>query len=241
MGRPVIGITGRHYQYNAEIKGVFVGDDYTKGIYEAGGLPVVLPYTDVEEQLKAWGSELDGLLLSGGEDMDPSYFKETPMLGLGEVSPERDRLEASLTHDMLALGKPILGICRGVQVLNVLTGGSLYQDLPRQIKAMQHSQKAPRSHLAHDVEILRNSQLYRLLGATTVKVNTFHHQAIKDVAPGFIVTAKASDGVIEAIESTKYPFVLGVQWHPENLWEKYPIFHKLFQGLVEAAAGSLQA
>jgi putative glutamine amidotransferase len=235
MGRPLIGITGRHYQYNAEIAGVFVGDGYTKGVYEAGGLPVVLPYTEDEQQLQAWVEHLDGLILSGGEDIDPSYFKENPMIGLGEVSPERDRLESIIGLEMLSLGKPVLGICRGIQVMNVIAGGSLYQDLPRQIKGMQHSQKAPRSHLAHEVEILRNSLLYRLFGTTSVKVNTFHHQAVKDVAPGFIVSAKAKDGVVEAIESTKHPFAVGVQWHPENLWEKYPIFHKLFIGLVQAA------
>jgi putative glutamine amidotransferase len=235
MGRPLIGVTGRRHPYTAEIVGVFAGDGYTKGIYEAGGLPVVLPYTEDETQVEAWSLVLDGLLLSGGEDMDPSYYEELPMIGLGEVSPERDFLESVLTKAMLSQGKPVFGICRGMQVLNVVAGGSLYQDLPRQFKGMQHSQKAPRTHLAHDVEILSNSLLHRLLGVNSIKVNTFHHQAVKDVAPGFLVSAKASDGVIEAIESTQYPFALGVQWHPENLWQKYPVFHQLFCGLVRAA------
>ncbi|UOF92170.1 gamma-glutamyl-gamma-aminobutyrate hydrolase family protein [Fodinisporobacter ferrooxydans] len=238
MDRPFIGVTGKNFQYNTEIRGVFVGEGYTKGIYAAGGMPVVIPYTDEEELLDKWVNRLDGLLLTGGEDVDPAYFHESAVNGLGEVSPDRDRLEVYLARRLLQLNKPIFGICRGIQVLNVIAGGSLYQDLPRQTKAMQHSQKAPRAHLAHDVDITSGSKLHQLLGTQTIRVNTFHHQAVKQVAPGFLISAKASDGIVEGIESRNHAFVLGVQWHPENLWEKYAVFHRLFAGFVEAAKQS---
>jgi putative glutamine amidotransferase len=230
-----VGITGHYHYLNREVAGVFVGEGYTSAIAQAGALPFVIPFLQEEGLIAALAEELDGLLLTGGEDVDPTRFGEEPSPGLGEVSPERDELEYRLIHAFMQKGKPILGICRGMQVLNTALGGTVWQDLSRAKKrVLQHRQNAPRWHLSHHVYIYEETRLAGILGSGERKVNSFHHQAVKEVAPGFIVSAVSADGVIEAMESRDHRFVLGVQWHPENLWRRHPTFTALFQAFVDA-------
>lgn len=241
--KPLIGLTCSRHKFSRKLPGPdllggALSDDYTQGVEAAGGTPVVIPYLESDETAQLLAERIDGLVLPGGPDIDPLTFGEEPQIGLGEVFPERDRLEFLLIQHMMEMGKPILGICRGMQVLNAALGGTLYQDLAHEWHGrIQHSQRAARNHLSHTVRVDPDSQLATLLsGQSVVRTNSFHHQAVRDVAPGFAAVAWDEEGLIEGIESTNHPFVLAVQWHPENLWRTTPLFLGLFKGLVEAAA-----
>lgn len=228
---PIIGVTP---SFDHESQRYMLSPNYTAGVRAAGGVPVILPYADDVAVERLLGV-VDGILLSGGVDVDPVHFQEEPLPQLGRVCPDRDRAELLLTRRVLAAGLPILGICRGAQLLNVAAGGSLFQDIPTQVKSgFKHSQTAPRWHPTHGVELEAGSITRRLLGVPSIRVNSFHHQAVSRPAPGFAVTARAGDGVIEAIEGPG--FAVGIQWHPEMMWETDQRFLGLFQGLVEAAS-----
>ena len=181
-----------------------------------------------------------GLLLTGGADVDPREYGEPDRHPSVEIDPERDSYELALTREAMRRRLPILGICRGAQVLNVAAGGTLVQDLPsQQPSAIDHAVPEPRDHPAHDVAVLRDSRLGRVLAprlddSGCVAVNSRHHQSIKDPAPGFLVTARARDGVVEGIEDPGAAFCLGVQWHPENFWRGGE-FTALFEALAAAA------
>ncbi|TCP55978.1 putative glutamine amidotransferase [Tumebacillus sp. BK434] len=234
--QPLIGVTGYLHPYSREVAGVFVGEGYTNALAEAGAVPLAVPFLEKEEQVRALAQKVDGLLLGGGVDMDPTLFGEQPVPGNGEMCPERDWLEAILFDEMQKQGKPVLGICRGVQVINILLGGTIYQDLPSQKEGalFQHSQKAPRWFGAHHVNVKEGTKLHEIFGATRIRTNTYHHQAVRDAAPGLIVSGVADDGVIEAIERPHGPFLLGVQWHPENMWRKDATVLRLFEAFVAA-------
>lgn len=212
--KPLIGISSTE-----EERGESIGQDSIKAIVQAGGIPVVLTNFALEEDVGAILDQLDGLFLTGGHDIDPTYFDEEPIPKLGKVTPRRDRFELAIAKKALAINKPILGVCRGSQVLTVATGGSLYQDIYSQSDEdlLQHVQRAPSEHASHFIEITEGSLLNKLTGKTKLKINSRHHQAAKDVAEPLAVSAKASDGIIEAVESKDHDFVLGMQWHPENL------------------------
>lgn len=212
--KPLIGISSTE-----EERGESIGQDSIKAIVQAGGVPVVLTNFALEEDVGAILDRLDGLFLTGGHDIDPTYFDEEPIPKLGKVTPQRDRFELAIAKKALEINKPILGVCRGSQVLTVATGGSLYQDIYSQTEddLLQHVQRAPSAHASHFAEVTEGSLLNKLTGKTKMKINSRHHQAAKDVAAPLAVTAKASDGIIEAVESKDHNFVLGMQWHPENL------------------------
>lgn len=214
-----------------------LSDAYVRAVVAAGGLPLLLPAVGGEDLAAEMLAGVDGLLLTGGVDVDPAWYGQEPSPRLGRVSPERDALELPLARVALARGIPVLAICRGIQVLNVAAGGTLVQDLPTEWSdAIKHYQDAPRWFGSHAVEVLPGSRLAELLGQARLRVNSFHHQALRDVAPGLVVTARAPDGVVEAVEAADpRRFVLGVQWHPEAMWEREPVFLHLFRGLVEAA------
>ncbi len=193
---------------------------YVNAVKKAGGVPLVIPMTTDDRQIDAILDVIDALIMTGGEDIAPlKYFGEEPHPNLGEVVPERDAFDIKLIQKAVAKGIPVLGICRGVQALNVAFGGTLYQDIPTQVPtySIQHSQDAPGSVGTHSIAIDKNSVLYKQLGVEKIAVNSFHHQAVKDVAPGFKVTAKSKDGIVEAIEKIDNPKVWGVQFHPEIL------------------------
>lgn len=214
MNKPIIGITS-HVELDYKHT---LSNDYIQAVIQAGGIPVILPI-GIDEDVSQLVGKIDGLLLTGGGDIDPTLFGEEPHPKLGTISPGRDQLEPALIKEILTADKPILAICRGVQILNIAIGGDMYQDIYSQHEnqLIQHSQKAMRSHLAHFVKAREGSLLASVVGTTEFKVNTYHHQAVRHVPYPFDVSGVASDGIIEAIESTGHSFVLGVQWHPECL------------------------
>lgn len=214
-----------------------LGKDYVSSVEKAGGVPLPIICRE-KKSLDAVISAICGLLLSGGGDIDPCYYGEEPAPGLGEICPERDELEIELARRALKRGIPVLGICRGAQVLSVAAGGSIYQDLGKiGNKPLEHRQKAPRDHPYHEVKVEEGTLLWRILGERKkIRVNSFHHQSIKDPGRGFIVSAFAPDGVVEGVESSLHPFAVGVQWHPENLAAGgKPGGQELFDALLQAA------
>ncbi|MEJ8544705.1 gamma-glutamyl-gamma-aminobutyrate hydrolase family protein [Brevibacillus borstelensis] len=232
MRKPVIGITGAFVKHNASMEGVYVHQDYHKSVAAAGGIPIVLPFIDPEMALETVAL-CDGLILSGGEDVDPLYYGEEPHLQLGPTMPLRDEVEIALVKHALARQIPLLAICRGVQIMNVALGGTLIQDIPSQVsQPLQHSQRVERSRDTHWVAIEKGSRLAEILKEDKIRVNSLHHQALKDVASELRVVAKASDGVIEAVEHTGSAFAIGVQWHPESMAASNPLMHKLFVELI---------
>ncbi len=238
----MIGITGTRHLFQLKIpgqplQGVTLSDDYAHGVEQAGGIPVVIPYLESPNTVYNLAEQLDGLVLSGGNDVDPSLFGAEPKVGLQEVSPDRDFLEILLFKTMRAQGKPVLGICRGMQLVNAALGGTLYQDLSREWKgSIQHAQRSPRNHVSHTVYIEPKSRLASLLcDMDQTKVNSFHHQAVERVASGMMAVAWDDEGLTEGMEAADGPFLVAVQWHPENLWRVHPVFLGLFTGLVEAA------
>lgn len=239
--QPLIGIISA--QHVSAAYGGFAldgqGVDYVRAVALAGGASVLVP---LDLDPIAWRriyDVLDGLLLPGGVDVDPAHYCEAPVEALGRVDPALDRAELTLARWALDEGMPVFGVCRGIQALNVVAGGTLYQDLPTQCpEAGPHACNPPaypRGSRAHAVEIAADSHLAQAIGVTACMVNSRHHQAVKDVAPGFVVTARAPDGVIEGIERATGPLAFGVQWHPENLAADDPHMLGLFRLLVEAA------
>jgi putative glutamine amidotransferase len=178
-----------------------------------------------------------GLVLTGGSDVDPGFYGAAPRPALGKVIPERDAFEIALTREALGRGIPILGICRGHQVLNVATGGTLIQDIPSEVKgAANHDPERERWETAHHARIVPGTRLHAILGRETVAVNSFHHQAVLRLGEGLVVSAwSQGDRVIEGIEMPGR-FVVGVQWHPEGFWKQAEGFQPLFDALVAAAA-----
>ncbi len=238
MQQPLIGISCWQNPGPSAYGEFFVPETYVHALRHAGAMPVLIPYVTTEEEAAAVLERLDGLLLSGGVDVDPLHWGEEPHRSMGRIDPGRDRSELLLVKEALARELPLVGICRGIQVLAVAAGGSLWQDLPAQLHTtLQHDQKAPRWYPTHAIHVTPGSRLAALLG-TELRVNSFHHQAVRQVPAGFNVTATSGDGVIEAIEHPTLPFALGVQWHPEALWDQEQHHNALFTAFVEAARGT---
>ena len=213
-----------------------LGDSYVKAVAQAGGIPVILPNNLDLSCVEEIAEQLDGFLLSGGGDLDPALFGERATGNLGTVTPRRDNFEIALTRYVLEkTDKPVLGICRGIQVLNVAMGGSLHIDLPSDGKLCHSLGMYPRNAYSHGVTVTDGTRLAAIMGQGTGHVNSFHHQAIKGLAPGLQISAvSVPDDVIEAVELPGSRFVLGVQWHPEELVE-YPEAENLFDSFVKAA------
>lgn len=231
--RPIIGITCGNIGSSPRFA---LSADYVRAVESVGGTPVVLPVLRDEAGVERLVSLVDGVLLSGGGDLDPTVYGEEPLPQNGSIDPERDWFELLLTRKVLARGLPVLGICRGMQVLNVAAGGTVCQDISLEIeRPLKHFQDAPRWYPTHSIEVVENTRLARILGERKLKVNSFHHQMVGRRAAGFCVSALSPDGVIEAIESGEGGFVIGVQFHPENLFRR-PEFKRIFSALVEEAA-----
>lgn len=232
-GRPAIGVTLDFSRQDREL--FALRDDYVRAVEEAQGLPLVLAPGRPEDATELL-DRVDGLLLTGGGDVDPALYGEAPHEKLGRVIPERDAFEVALCREALSRRMPILAICRGQQVLNVATGGTLVQDIPSQLTGggVDHDPDTERWGTAHEVRILPGTKLRAILGADTIAVNSFHHQAVKDPGRGVVVAARSEDDVVEGIEVAGQPFALGVQWHPEAFWDHGRRFQPLFQALVEA-------
>ena len=231
--KPVIGISA---PLHPESRGYRISHCYADAVTEAGGIALLLPAVTAPEDVELLLQNLDGVLIPGGPDVDPLFYGEEPRQGLGLVIRSNDVFEMHLLKAARAAHKPILCVCRGVQVLNVTFGGTLIQDIPSQLpEALRHMQiPVDRADPTHSVDIVKDSYLYDAFGNETVLTNSFHHQCINKVAPGFSVSAKARDGVIEAIE-VKEERILGVQWHPEEMVHAHPEHLGLFKQLVDAA------
>lgn len=224
--KPVIGISPN---YSYEKKEYALNEDYVLAIEKAGGYPIVLlPHQPLPDFL-------DGLLLTGGGDIDPLLFGEEPLHQSGEINPLRDAYEMRICQEALEQNLPMLGICRGMQIMNIVTGGGIYQDIGVQAgTTLKHIQQAPRSYGTHSIFVEDNTLLTDLWENKRTVVNTLHHQSCSTLGKGFIASARSADGLIEAIEHTDKRFAVGVQWHPEAM--KTEEMGLLFTAFLKAAA-----
>ena len=247
MTRPLIGIPTQTLQ---AIDGIPEGlphswvmnARYNAAVADAGGLPVMLPLLEEDPAtLRALYDRLDGLVLAGGVDLDPQSFGEAPHPALGRTDPARDAVELTLARWAIAERKPVLGLCRGHQVLNVALGGTLWQDIAAQVPgALKHdyfpTAGFARDYLAHEVTPVPGSRLAEAFGAAPVAVNSMHHQAVKRLAGPLLASAHAADGLVEALESGGEHFLVGVQWHPEVFEQRHAGTQRLFRAFVAAAS-----
>lgn len=234
MKKPLIGITPSH---DGKAKGIALHLNYCNAIREAGGLPLVLPLELSAGEVEELSERLDGLLLSGGPDIHPFAFGEETLSGCGNASILRDKMEFSFFKHMFDQKKPILGICRGSQLINIALGGNIYQDIfsqTHEVPRIAHIQPFDYGTPCHKVQVLSGTKLHRILGCSLVEVNSCHHQAVKDPATGLIICGRASDGLAEAVEMPDYPYLIGVQWHPEYLFEHFEHAKNIFHSFVEA-------
>ncbi len=217
MKTPIIGVTGaiddEHF--------LTLFGTYTDAIIKAGGTPIVLAATTDSAVLDRYVSLCDGFLFSGGKDVDPRYYGEEKKEACGEIQAFRDEMELALLSRVLKTSKPLFCICRGAQVVNVVLGGTLYQDVPTEYKTeIAHRQEGGWFDLSHDVIVAKDSPLYALIGKERVRGNSFHHQAIKTLGKGLAVMATADDGIIEGVYGTGERYLRAFQWHPERLYDR---------------------
>ncbi|HET7877096.1 MAG TPA: gamma-glutamyl-gamma-aminobutyrate hydrolase family protein [Methylomirabilota bacterium] len=233
---PLIGVT-TSITIDRHPERTYVNSAYLRAVQQAGGVPVLLPPQLSAASLERLMRGLDGLLLTGGGDIEPALFGEAPHPTLSEVAPARDTLEIGAIRLALDRRLPILAVCRGIQVLNVALGGSLYQDVGTDPGTqLQHSQEAPRDQPTHKVKLKPDSRLAETLGADELEVNSMHHQAVRNLGRDLIAVAWAPDQVVEGIEWVDASrFVLAVQWHPEELVAHSEAARRLFAALVSAA------
>ncbi len=249
--KPLIGMTISRLD---DRPAYFMRENYADSVLQGGGIPVLLPYRLTDGDIAEIVAAMDGILFTGGNDIETVRFGEQTLVGCGESDADRDEMEIRLCRAAVQVGKPIFGICRGIQLMNVALGGTLWQDLPSQFRArsdapkLTHQQPSAGRTVSHMVQIKEGSLLDKTLKAggetrSRIWVNTFHHQAVRTLAPGCEAVAYSQDGVIEAIEMPSYRnFFLGVQWHPEYLtpesaaedWNRAA--RSLFKGFAEAAA-----
>ncbi|WP_078428052.1 gamma-glutamyl-gamma-aminobutyrate hydrolase family protein [Alkalihalobacterium alkalinitrilicum] len=229
--KPVIGITSTIENHN-NIRSVHVHEKYIQSVLHAGGVPIVLPIGP-KEIVGEWVSSCDGFILSSGEDVDPYHFGSDPHPTLQKTFTKRDKMEIELVKQAYSRQKPILAICRGISILNVALGGTLFQDIEvNNNQAIKHFQQAERSEATHHIEIFEDSWLYRVIRSLNIRVNSMHHQAIDKLAPNFKTVARAPDGVIEAIEGIGVSFMVGIQWHPEEMASEDPSMVQLFKAFI---------
>ena len=234
--KPIIGVTAALRPESI----IGVRNQYLESVTRAGGIPVLLPITAPEEDLRAVFDRLDGLLITGGADVDPARYGEEKRPECGAVIPERDRAEWLYAGLAIERDLPTLGICRGCQVLNVVYGGTLHQDIETALGVPRgvHAQEADYAVTTHEVVVEPGTLLDAVEGLTEVSVNSKHHQAVKDLAPALRLDARSkADGIIESFDDPAKRFMLGVQWHPEMLSHLRPEAQALFDALVDAAAG----
>ena len=236
--RPIIGVTPGFMRDKNKL---CLGQGYAEGINKAGGLAVILPLILEGDMADRILETFDGFLFSGGPDVDARYFGEENLKCGGEISPQRDRFELLLAKRAIERKKAILGICRGMQLINVAMGGTLYQDIhighgPEEV--LKHWQEAPEWYAVHDVQLSADSRLQSIYNTGTLGVNSYHHQAVKAIGNGLYPTAKTSDGIIEAVESINNHFITAVQWHPELMWQEDPLHLRLFEAFVAAVGGT---
>jgi putative glutamine amidotransferase len=217
--RPLVAVTTSldHARGGDGQPSVFLYTSYIDALENLGMTAILLTPAHTKASIEAILEKCSGLLLSGGADVDPARYGEEPSPALGTVQPERDSMEFTALDRALQLDMPVFAICRGMQVLNVHLGGTLYQDLATEYDGQQsHEQSSGWSSKSHDISVVSETQLHEIVGAATFCSNSFHHQAVKAVAPGLRVTARTADGLVEGVESESHAWVVGVQWHPER-------------------------
>ncbi len=240
MKSPRIGVTGITRAVSGTDR-TGVNAAYVRSVLRAGGVPLVLSPLLGTEHNSVVLEALDGLVLTGGDDVDPAHYGQAAHPRLGVVDAVRDAFELAIFREARARGLPVLAICRGIQLVNVAMGGTLWQDIPSERpEAIPHTQTTGRDDRTHPVDLVAGSRLAEALGETRCHVNSFHHQSIRDLAPGLVVTGRAPDGEIEGVESAKEgPWLLAVQWHPEEFHHhREAPDHGLFDALVREAAGA---
>jgi len=237
--KPLIGLTCTvRYEDGAVLYGLYAS--YIKALEAAGGLPVLIAHDLQPETLRAIYERVDGVLLTGGGDVAPNEYGAGDEIPLRSVNHDRDATEMTVTKWAVEDDKPLLGICRGVQVMNVALGGTLYRDLALEFgNSVDHDMggKNARNYNAHTVNVQSDSKLAGLLGTTQPAVNSLHHQAIRDLGKGLVPVATAPDGIVEGVEIPGTRFIVGVQWHPEELANYSEPMRRLFEGFVKQAAG----
>lgn len=233
--RPIIGLT---HSIQQDERTLHMPLSYARAITAAGGLPIVLPAVTDGHMIEAYLDQVDGLLLTGGDDVDPLLYGECQHWACGSISPLRDAFEVQLCRAALRRkDMPVLGVCRGVQLLNVACGGTLWQDLQSSVKdCICHRQHQNPEYASHPVSLVEGSRLATIYGALGLLVNSHHHQAVNRPGDGLTVCATAPDGVIEGVEMTDHPFCIGVQWHPERLFDQVASCAqlRLFEAFVKA-------
>lgn len=230
MKKPIIGVTPL---WDKEKNSYWMLPGYLEGLEEAGAIPVILPLAADGADIAQFADLCDGFLFTDGQDVAPQLYREALKPTCGELCPARDTLERELLNRVLEQDKPILSICRGLQFLNVALGGTLYQDLPTEHPSgIEHSMKPPYDQAAHMVRILPDTPLVALLQKPELGVNSYHHQAIKDLAPGLVEMARSTDDLIEAVYLPGKTFVWGVQWHPEMSLRADEASRKIFEAFV---------
>ncbi|MBI2368208.1 MAG: gamma-glutamyl-gamma-aminobutyrate hydrolase family protein [Deltaproteobacteria bacterium] len=239
---PLIGITAdiseapqRRFTAGNEPT-IFLPRRYSRAVEMSGGIPLLLPFTASRALMRQYIGRLDGLVISGGAfDIHPSYYNEKPIKEIGAIKRDRTEFELEMTHLALKRDLPLLGICGGAQAINVVLGGTLYQDIAAQAPhANQHEQGAKKEIGGHIVNIARGTRLEQILRRRSLEVNTTHHQAVKEIGTGLVVNATAEDGLIEGIESLRHSFVLGVQWHPEVLAPRNVAQRRIFSFFIDS-------
>lgn len=233
--KPVIGVSGSQI---VEQDGIYSGYklnyipyDYTEAIEDNGGIPYIIPMLKKEENVIQALKGLDGIILSGGHDINPLLWGEEPKKYIGELLPERDEFDLILFKEAKKLNIPILGICRGHHLINIALGGSLHQDINSEISdSLKHTQNTYYTNATHNVSIKENTFLYNVLG-NKCTINSFHHLAVKDLGEGLMVSAFAKDGVVEGIESEDGN-IIGIQWHPEMMYRKREDMAKIFESFI---------
>ncbi|MGE7977153.1 gamma-glutamyl-gamma-aminobutyrate hydrolase family protein [Psychrobacillus sp. NPDC093200] len=231
--KPIIGIT-------AEVKddkSYYLSSVYSDTVLQAGGVPLLIPLIP-DKDMNQLCQQIDGLIITGGEDIDPAYYGELPHPALKRITPQLDEMEFALVQKILELDKPYIGTCRGLHMLNVVMGGSLHQSIhdQREEYSFLHRQNAIRTHRSHPVKLDKKSKVFQMFQEEEFKVNSFHHQGVNRVGEGLKVAATAPDGIVEAVESENHTFIYGFQWHPEEfaLIGDEPS-KKLFAKFIEAA------
>ncbi len=230
--RPMVGVMPL---WDDDKDSLWMLPGYLDGIRQAGGVPVIFPLVTDEAELKQLTEVCDGFLLTGGHDVSPEIYGETPRADLVCTCERRDRMEDFVLKEAVASDKPVLGICRGIQFINAALGGSLYQDLPTQHPSViEHHQHGPYDVPSHTVAVIEDSPLYGCLQETELAVNSYHHQAVRDLAPGLESMAVSPDGLVEALYMPEHPFLWAVQWHPEFSWKTDAASRKIFRAFVRS-------
>lgn len=240
--KPKIGITlsetneDTQYRWPSRKAFDYIKHEYYEAILRAGGIPVLLPNVEAAEAIKEQINSIDGLLLTGGGDMHPNHFGQKPHSKLGPTTRDRDNFEFEAFGLAINDEKPVLGICRGHQVINIAMGGTLYQDLSCINRpTLRHADPRQTTKVFHKVKIARGSKLYKILGSSDIETNSSHHQVIDKLGSGLEAVAWAPDGLVEAVEHSRYNFVIGVQWHPEGIMKRQHS-RRIFAAFVKKAA-----